>query len=100
MVHTRFGSKIIDSGGGSKIMVWGQKSSIPEPSKKGSKFDDFPDGGQKLIKLWRGPKKMVKKGVKNRFYLSCVKDQQQAIPYIQRGRNRVLPSAGSWCQKT
>jgi len=72
MVHTRFGSKIIDSGGGSKIMVWGQKSSIPGPSKKGSKNDDFHGGGQKMVNPMGGSQKNgQKRGQKSILSLLC-----------------------------
>ena len=72
MFHTRFGSKIIDSGGGSKIMVWGQKSSIPGPSKKGSKNDDFHGGGQKMVNPMGGSQKNgQKRGQKSILSLLC-----------------------------
>jgi hypothetical protein len=72
MVHTRFGSKIIDSGWGSKIMVSDQKMAIPGPSKKGSKNDDFRMGGQKMVNPMGGSqKKCQKRGQKSILSQLC-----------------------------
>jgi len=67
-----FGSKIIDSGWGSKIMVSDPKMAIPGPSKKGSIFDDFHGGGQKTCQNLRGSQKNgQKRGQKSILSLLC-----------------------------
>lgn len=67
-----FGSKIIDSGWGSKIMVWGQKMTFPGPSKKGSKNDDFHGVGQKMVNPMGGSQKNgQKRGQKSILSLLC-----------------------------
>jgi len=50
----------------------GQKSSIPGPSKKGSKNDDFHGGGQKMVNPMGGSQKNgQKRGQKSILSLLC-----------------------------